>query len=427
MSATILLYPQSASIRNGLAIPLEREGCRVVNRAWVDVVEAVNTCAPDLVILRPAKADEAADMARKIRRTGFGMPILCLREGALVDASAERCGDNVEFVPPPHRPELIAARVLESLSARLDRNSASWPADLKPIVGISEHVRGLRDYLPKLAASDCSVLVTGETGTGKELVAESIHRLGPRRDLPWIALNCATLPDSLAESELFGFERGAFTGASQGRSGKFEMAQNGSIFLDEIGELPLRSQAKLLRVLESRETTRIGGHRPQPVRARVIAATNQEADRLVREGYFRADLFYRLNVVRIHVPPLRERPEDVPLLLDHLARGQRPARPRLPFGFTAEAIEALTRYPWPGNVREIRNLVESLAVLDPQRPVCEADLPAHLRLPAVTRDTRALLASTLASTNWNKSETARRLQWSRMTVYRNLRRFKLNR
>lgn len=431
MPATILLVPTGQAARDVLTPPLTLNGYRVVLRQHQDPVEAIRLSSPDLVILQQSVAQGALAVAEAIRHRGFRMPILCLSrapEGAVMRPESRL--ESINFLPPPHRPELVVARVGECL----DRCTAAlpgWPASVKPLVGESAHVRHLRSYLPQVAAADCGVLITGETGTGKELVAESIHRLGPRRDSPWVALNCAALPESLLESELFGFERGSFTGATQSRAGKFELAQNGSIFLDEIGELPLSGQAKLLRVIEAREVARIGGRQAVPVRARLIAATNQEADRLIKEGLFRADLFYRLNVVRIHVPPLRERPEDVPPLLDHLACGTRQAEPMLPYGFAADAIGLLCRYAWPGNVREMRNLVESLAVLRPTRPVSAVGLPEHIRRePAGKRsaaeDTRAQLASALAAANWNKSEAARRLHWSRMTVYRKLHEFNLH-
>ncbi|MCC6539701.1 MAG: sigma 54-interacting transcriptional regulator [Bryobacterales bacterium] len=355
------------------------------------------------------------------------MPIFCLSK----PSSAPRAvPTSIEFLPGPHCPETIARQALESLRKQTAERGPDWPVGVDRFIGCSGFAAHLHSYLPKVAARDCNVLITGETGTGKELVAECIHRLSARRAAPWVALNCAALPEALAESELFGYERGAFTGAHQSRPGKFEMAMGGSIFLDEIGELPLSGQAKLLRVLESRETTRIGGQRPKPMRARIIAATNQEADKLVREGRFRADLFYRLNVVRIHVPPMRERPEDVPLLLDHLARGNREERgPLLPHGFAPAAVTELSRYPWPGNVREMRNLVESLAVLDPPGPIGALDLPSQFRESSAganpESESRIQLASALAATNWNKSEAARLLSWSRMTVYRKLQKFGL--
>lgn len=424
MPPTVMLFRLEAEMCDRLARPLMQGGCSVVSPAQLDLADAMRHCSPDLMILEQAPSPQLVELARVIRRA---MPIFCLAKPASVPRAAPT---TIEFLPSPHCPETIARQALESLRKQTAERAPDWPAGVDRFIGCSGFAAHLHSYLPKVAARDCNVLITGETGTGKELVAECIHRLSARRAAPWVALNCAALPEALAESELFGYERGAFTGAHQSRPGKFEMAMGGSIFLDEIGELPLSGQAKLLRVLESRETTRIGGQRPQPMRARIIAATNQEADKLVREGRFRADLFYRLNVVRIHVPPLRERPEDVPLLLDHLARGNREERgPLLPHGFAPVAVTELSRYPWPGNVREMRNLVESLAVLDPLGPIGELDLPSQFReSPAGANpenESRVQLASALAATNWNKSEAARRLSWSRMTVYRKLQKFGL--
>src|SRR5688500_14836412 len=201
------------------------------------------------------------------------------------------------------------------------------------LIGRSAFLRELDAFLPKVAASDCNVLITGETGTGKELVAQAIHSAGDRRGRPMVALNCAAMPDSLVESELFGFERGAFTNATHSQPGKFEMAADGTIFLDEVGEMNLTAQAKLLRAVACREVQRLGARRPTEFRARLIAATNQDLDSLVAEGRFRADLFYRLNVVSIHMTPLRDRPEDLPDLIEHFLNAVPPRVRGLVEGF----------------------------------------------------------------------------------------------
>jgi transcriptional regulator with PAS, ATPase and Fis domain len=223
------------------------------------------------------------------------------------------------------------------------------------------------------------VLIEGESGTGKELVARALHRLSSRRNKPFIAVNVGALPETLLESELFGHEKGAFTGAAERRIGRFELADTGTLFLDEIGEIPIATQVKLLRVLEEREFVRLGGVQPIRVNVRVIAATNRPLRQHVDEGSFRTDLFYRLNVLNIHLPPLRERPEDVPHLVrkfisDYSAEHDRPFH-----GISAEAMQLLADYPWPGNVRELRNLIESMVVLSPGREIRPDDLPRQIR------------------------------------------------
>jgi DNA-binding NtrC family response regulator len=292
-------------------------------------------------------------------------------------------------------------------------------AALQAIVGVSESIIALRRRLPRLAAADCSVLVTGETGTGKECVAQALHALSPRRAGPQVAINCAALPDSLLDSELFGYERGAFTGANTAYPGKVTLAQGGTLFLDEVGDMPLAAQAKLLRVLETHEVFPIGALRSRRVDFRIVAATHGRLEQAVRTGRFRADLYYRLNVARVELQPLRDRPEDVAVLFDHFAT-QLAARSRSPrLRLTPQALERLRRHDWPGNARELRNLVEAASI------VCEGEalLPADLALPPATdacsvEPTRILDA--LERCEWNRSKAAALLHWSRMTLYRKM-------
>jgi DNA-binding NtrC family response regulator len=223
------------------------------------------------------------------------------------------------------------------------------------------------------------VLIEGESGTGKELVARALHRLGQRRAKPFIAVNIGALPETLLESELFGHEKGAFTGAAERRLGRFELANGGTLFLDEIGEAPASTQVKLLRVLEQRELMRVGGTQPIKVDVRVVAATNRPLRAAVEAGEFRADLYYRLNVLTIYLPPLRERREDIPLLVRTFVQELAKEHDRAFHGISGDAMQILSDYPWPGNVRELRNLVESMVVLSPGREITAADIPRELR------------------------------------------------
>jgi transcriptional regulator with PAS, ATPase and Fis domain len=243
------------------------------------------------------------------------------------------------------------------------------------LVGASRAVRRLRELLERVGRAHAHVLILGESGSGKELAARAIHRASGRRELPFLAINCAALPNELLESELFGHEKGAFTGAAVRRQGLLELAHDGTLFLDEVAEMSLPMQAKLLRAIDQGEIRRLGGDRTIHVDVRVIAATNKDLRRALAAGEFRQDLYYRLGVVVVEVPPLRARPEDIAGLLEHFIALQPPAqRVRL----TPEAISALTAYPWPGNVRELRNLVERLSVLMPGEEITGADLAAHL-------------------------------------------------
>jgi DNA-binding NtrC family response regulator len=280
-------------------------------------------------------------------------------------------------------------------------------------------MRRLRQRLPRLAEADCSVLITGETGTGKENVAQALHALSRRARGPLLSINCAALPESLLDSELFGYERGAFTGASTTYPGKIGLAEGGTLFLDEIGDMPLPAQAKLLRVLETHEVFPIGALRSRRVDFRVFAATHGSLEQAVRAGRFRADLFYRLNVARIELPPLRERPEDLGLLFEHFASqlAERTHAPRL--RLSAMALERLRRHDWPGNARELRNLVEAASLVCDSEILQAADLPLPAGAPADSAEPQRILQA-LERCEWNRSRAAAVLHWSRMTLYRKM-------
>ncbi len=247
------------------------------------------------------------------------------------------------------------------------------------LIGESEAIREVLVKVEQIAPVSSTVLIEGESGTGKELIARAIHQLSPRRNKPFIAVNVGALPETLLESELFGHEKGAFTGAAERRLGRFELAHGGTIFLDEIGEIPQSVQVKLLRVLEQREVTRVGGTVTIPVDVRVVAATNNPLRDAVEQGAFRADLFYRLNVLRMYLPPLRERRSDIPILVRRFVRELTRQHDRPFHGISADAMQLLVDYPWPGNVRELRNLVESMVVLAPGREIGPADIPPQIR------------------------------------------------
>ena len=301
------------------------------------------------------------------------------------------------------------------------------------LYGSSPSMLELKSYLAKVALSDATVLVTGETGTGKERVASSLHSLGPRAGGPFVAVNCAALPETLVESELFGHRRGAFTGATSDFPGRFVEADNGTLFLDEVGELSPASQAKLLRVLEEREVVAVGSTQRRPINIRLVVATNAELEDMVVRRTFRSDLYYRLNVVRIEMPPLREHPEDIGPIIEHFIAQQnrrltmRVGRP------DPELLGHLRRYDWPGNVRELRNMVEAVFVDPPQgRTMGLDDLPPNFRRlfregVRVGQEEREQLAQVLRNTNWNKVAAAREMNWSRMTLYRKLAKYDLDR
>ncbi len=293
------------------------------------------------------------------------------------------------------------------------------------LVGCSPSMQALRAYLPKVARSPASVLITGETGTGKECVAQAIHALSPRAAGHFVVVNCGALPDGLIESELFGHVRGAFTGASATVKGKIAHADGGTLFLDEIGELSLFAQAKLLRVLESHDVQQVGSTRCEHVDIRVVAATNRELEQEVAAKRFRADLFYRLNVARLALPPLRERPDDIPVLIAHVIAELNRRDACHVTKVSPALLACLQAHDWPGNVRELRNLVESVFIDPPQgmlaiehlAPVFQT-LFGQYRSSASTE--RAHMIALLEQHHGNKAETAKALQCSRMTLYRKL-------
>jgi transcriptional regulator with PAS, ATPase and Fis domain len=300
----------------------------------------------------------------------------------------------------------------------------------RPLIGKSRPMAGLLSYAEKVAKTDSTVLITGETGTGKDLLAYHVHTHSRRASAELVCINCAAMPEGLIESELFGYERGAFTGAQHAYPGKLKLADKGSMLFDEIGELSLPAQAKLLRAIEEREVFRLGARRSEPIDVRIIASTNQDLESMVAEKRFRSDLFFRLNVARIHVPPLRQRCEDIPLLCAHymLEMGRRNGVEV--DGISPEALDCLMRYGWPGNVRELKNVVEAIFIDPPCGSVQPQHLPVNLRrcLEALQQscpDERERIIAALFATHWNKCRAAKQLHWSRMTLYRKISKYRI--
>jgi DNA-binding NtrC family response regulator len=323
-------------------------------------------------------------------------------------------------------------RSLRAENLRLKRSIDSATAP-PPLLGSSPAMKHVVDLVTTVSASDSTVLITGESGTGKEVVARAIHAASARRYNPMVVVNCGALPEGILESELFGHEAGSFTGARGRHKGKFETAEGGTVFLDEIGEVSAKVQVELLRVLEEKVVTRLGGTSPVPVDFRTIAATNRDLTEAVREGLFREDLYWRLNVVHIHIPPLRERPEDVPVLAEHFLARFVQVMSRKSMRFAADALSALSSYPWPGNVRELQNAIERAVVVGSGDVIRAADLP--LRVTAVSADgprpgslaeaERAHVQSVLDASGWNITRAARVLEIDRVTLYNKIRKYDL--
>lgn len=449
---SVLIVDDEPNIRRMVGALLGSEGFEVHDApdAATGLAKAAEV-DPDLVLLdlmMPNPAD-GLELLEKLRERSPDLPVVMMsgRAGLGDAVKATRLG-AVNFLEKPLTPEgvlLALSGALELRQARRERSTLRADLGLAgQLVGTSLAMEALRAMIARIAPSEARVLITGESGTGKELVAAAIHAQSPRRDKPFVRVNCAAIPRDLVESEMFGHERGSFTGATERRIGRFELAHTGTLLLDEVGELSPEAQAKLLRAIEAREIERVGGGRPIKVDVRVIAATNRDLQREVREGRFREDLYFRLNVIPIAVPALREHPGDIPDLVLHFAMMNRRRSGQTPPSWADDAVQALTRYRWPGNVRELANIVERLGILHAGQPIAAEQVRGVLPatdvatsaptvLPDASRlDTslseqldgyeRLLIQRALQAANGVVAEAARRLQTDRPNLYRRMRR-----
>jgi DNA-binding NtrC family response regulator len=398
-------------------------------------VAAIKHHLPDLVIIDAGNDPDARVLAGVDRIKGQypGIPLFLI---ARKSSEALAIGALKAGVDDYFRPPLSADDLLKSMDRRLSvRIGSVNPTGEKDgfstkMVGRSRTMGDVKRLLDRVTMVDSTVLITGETGTGKELAAGLIHRNSARGRHAMVSVNCAALPDNLVESELFGYEQGAYTGAMAMSRGRFEQASGGTVFLDEIGDMSPFAQAKILRVIEDKRISRLGGATPIPLDFRLIAATNRDPEVMMEDGAFRNDLFYRLNVARVHMPSLREHREDIPLLVEHGIKRLNRKFQRSVKGLKEDVINLLMRYEWPGNVRELMNLLEAAYINMPSGKIRLADLPVHFRrnLEAFDRipdDERAKVLSVLMETRWNKSTAAKKLKWSRMTLYRKIAKHKI--
>ncbi len=352
---------------------LEKAGIETVMVSPIDDIKAeIRRAKPDLLVLTGSIADQS-NIALVRNQLWDGVDVIGLAD--IEDPDLQERLRAIGFIDVYTKP-IATDELLSVVKRALDRRRL---VEVTGLIGQSDEIRQVLVKIEQMAPVSSTVMIEGESGTGKELAARGIHRLSPRRNKPFIAVNVSALTDTLIESELFGHEKGAFTGAAERRLGRFELANTGTLFLDEIGEIPPSTQVKLLRVLEEREVTRVGGAAPIKVDVRVVAATNQPLRQRVVEGLFRSDLYYRLNVLSMYLPPLRERPDDIPILVRRFVQDYALQHDREFLGISAEAMEIMMSYSWPGNVRELRNLVESMVVLAPGREIQATDIPRELR------------------------------------------------
>ncbi len=459
---TVLIVDDEARVRKSLSEYLAEEGYRVLEAADTEAAEAAMTregTVVDLILIdvRMPKEDGVAFLKRRSDLPGE-VPVVMMSGHGTIELAVEAVQlgafDFLEKGFTPERLTLTVERALQmSALRRQNRALKEERGSLHRLVGGSEIMQKLRAAIKRAAPTPAKVLILGENGVGKELVARAIHDLSPRDEGPFVRLNCAAIPKDLVESELFGHEKGAFTGASALKRGKLELAHGGTLFLDEVGDMSLEAQAKLLRAIESNEFERVGGTRIHTFDSRIIAATNKDLNAEVETGRFRRDLYYRLNVLPITVPPLRERSEDVPELIEHYLGYFRREYGRPGLALTGKALDLLTRHRWPGNVRELRNLVERLVIMAPgdrvgpaevgsllgegedggtvsvslELDVAEAEGGEGMLKRLMDAAEKEILEAELNRTGGNVSQAARNLGIDRANLHRKMRRLSIER
>ncbi len=440
----ILIVDDETIVRDSLAAWFRQDGHQVsAAESGREALRLVSSSRFDIAFLDiKMPGMDGLELQTRLAQADPELTIVLMTAYASVETAVAAMKNGAyDYIVKPFDPDdlsLLVKRAAEHRSLRAENlrlkkslESASAPP---PLLGSSAPMRQVIELVGTVAASDATVLITGESGTGKEVVARAIHAASPRRYNPMVVVNCGALPEGILESELFGHEAGAFTGARARHRGKFESAEGGTVFLDEIGEVSPKVQVELLRVLEEKKVTRLGGSAPVAVDFRTITATNRDLQAAVKAGAFREDLYWRLNVVHIHIPPLRERPEDVPLLAEHFLAKFAQSMSRRPMRFSADALDALSSYPWPGNVRELQNAVERAVVVGHGDVVQGGDLPLRVtQAPSaggpgpgsLAEAERAHVQSVLDASGWNITRAARVLDVDRVTLYNKIRKYDL--
>ena len=448
MTFNVLIVDDEKNIRSGLGRALEMDGYRTLLAAdgqeALDVIgeEEIDLVIADLKMPRVS----GQELLRRVVDQYPSVPVIILTGHGTIETAVQAMRDGAyDFLTKPvslERLSLLARRALSTRELVLQHRQLQQEIEshrqTAAIIGKSSAMQRVMDVVRQVAPTKASVLITGESGVGKELIADALHRLSDRTDKPHVKVHCAALSEALLESELFGHEKGAFTGAVGRKRGRFELANAGTIFLDEIGEISQAVQIKILRVLQEKQFERVGGEDTLTVDVRIVSATNRDLRAEIDAGTFREDLFYRLNVVNIHVPPLRERKEDIPLLTASFIREFARENNKQVEGIDARARAALHAYDWPGNIRELRNSVESAVVMSKQNIITLEDLPPSISQGADEGDSvririgsrldeaeRELIRSTLSANNGNKTRTAEILGIGRKTLHRKIAEYEL--
>ncbi len=437
--ASILIVDDENVVRDSLGKWFEEEGYSV---------DTANSAREALLKLPRQRWDlalidikmpgmDGLELHRKIREVDPNILVIIMTGYASVETAVQALKEGAyDYVMKPFDPDDLAHGVAKALDHRRAREeNLRLRASLEEVqavelIGQSRAIEGVLEAVRTVAPTDTTVLIHGESGTGKELVARAIHNLSPRRFMPMVTIHCGALTETLLESELFGHEKGAFTGAQYRKKGKFEVAEGGTVFLDEISDISLKTQTDLLRVLQEKEITRVGGNLTLKVDFRAIAASNQDLTMRVREGTFRPDLYYRLDVFGITIPPLRERKEDIPLLADHFLRKYSRAMNKAFTNLSRSALEVLMNYDWPGNVRELENALERAMVIGREPEVQAADFPLQVTLPpqpegslALEDVERAHILHVLEVSEWNQTRAAKVLGIDRVTLYNKIKKY----
>ena len=445
--ARVLIVDDEASIRDSLRMILEHDGYEVDEASGGgQALARIAQRVPDAVLLDIKMPDmDGLTVLQSLREKGYTTPVIMITGHGDIETAvdATQRGAFDFFEKPLQRDRVLLSLRNAVETNRLARDSREGRDQPDEMVGSSPRMRELRVTMEAAGPTPATVLIVGESGTGKELVAHGIHRLSPRRERAFIQVNCAAIPDELIESELFGHEKGSFTGAVRKQIGKFVAADGGTIFLDEIGDMSARTQAKVLRVLQSGEVERVGSEKMVRVDVRVVAATHRDLEKEIAEGRFREDLFYRLNVVPIRTPPLRERTADIPELAEYFIRRYAAEQNYPPRTLSDDAIEQLQSMPWRGNVRELKNLIERLLILSRGDTVTREDVlqvqgrseqqMPHDLASATTlkefrdRAERMFLVRKLEEFGWNVTRTAKAIATPRSNLYKKLEQYKIER
>jgi len=443
MKPTILVVDDEQGARESLEVILEDDYQVLTAESGQEALETLKKTPVDVILLDVHMPEmDGLETLRKIKEQDEEIDVIMISALNLARKAVDSIKSGAyDYITKPFEPEDILSSVSRVISKQrlhkeLDflRNEIKKNRGFDQVVTQNKTMLEIFDLVKKVACTSTNVLITGESGTGKELIARSIHYQGNRKGGPFVAINCAAIPSELMESEMFGHEKGAFTGAQSRAIGKFEYANGGTLFLDEISTLRSDLQAKLLRVLQEREIERIGSNRPIKIDIRVISATNTNLENAVLQGAFRQDLYFRLNVVPVSIPPLRERKDDIPLLAKHFVNKFNLAFNKKVLGFSEKALEALRRYRWPGNIRELENLVERIVVLSPNDDIIDLkniplDILIHSGQDIEEMDSqkrglfgirgafeRRIIVNVLETTQWNQTEAARILKINRNTL-----------